>query len=137
MSKILIVEDDKNIANFLSTILLGAGYLCVAASSATAARSLLDSETEISLVILDQNLGEDSESGLALLIALRRMPKFQHIPVIICTGDSRTAVVTGFLGQRIAGFVKKPFRMDRLLSDVQRVLAPAETMAVPSEAEAW
>ena len=125
MPKILIVEDDRNIASFLSTILLGAGYLCVTASSADRARALLESEHGIGLVLLDQNLGEGSTSGLALLTALRQTPNFQSIPVIICTGDTRPIVVTGFLGQRIAGFIKKPFRPERLLSDVQRVLGHA------------
>lgn len=122
MPKILIVEDDKNIASFLSTILLGAGYLCVAASTADRARALLDSEPEIALVLLDQNLGEGSQSGLSLLTALRQAPKYQHLPVIVCSGDSRPSVVTGFLGQRVVGFLRKPFRADRMLSDVQRAL---------------
>ncbi len=125
MPKILIVEDDKNIVTYLTTILLGAGYICLTAPCTERARALLETEPGVSLVLLDQNLGEGSESGLALLTALRQLPKFQRIPVIICTGDSRTAVVTGFLGQRIASFIKKPFRPERLLSDVQRVLGQA------------
>lgn len=122
MAKILIVEDDRNIANFLSTILLGAGYLCVAAPTADRARALLDSESDVGLVLLDQNLGENSESGLALLTDLRLSPKHQHLPVIVCSGDSRPVIVTGFLGQRIAGFLRKPFKAERLLADVQRAI---------------
>jgi CheY-like chemotaxis protein len=125
MPKVLIVEDDKNIASFVSTILRGAGYVCVAASSADRARTLLDSEPDVGLVLLDQNLGENSQSGLALLTALRQTPKFQHLPVIVCSADSRPLIVTGFLGQRIAGFLRKPFKADRLLSDVQRAFGHA------------
>lgn len=125
MPKILIVEDDPNVVSFLSTILLGAGHMCMAAGTAAKARELLETERGISLVLLDQNLGENSETGLALLTALRQRPAFQGIPVIICTGDTRTAVVGGFLGQRIAGFLKKPFRPERLLADVQHALGQA------------
>lgn len=120
MPKILIVEDDPNVVSFLTMILLGAGYTCLVATSAAKARSLLETEHGIGLVLLDQNLGEDSDTGLALLTDLRQQPKFQDIPVIICTGDTRTVVVSGFLGQRIASFLKKPFRPERLLSDVER-----------------
>lgn len=125
MPKILIVEDDSNVVAFLTTILLGAGYVTLAANTAEKARQLLDTEKDISLVLLDQNLGENSETGLGLLTALRQWPKFSAIPVIICTGDSRTTIVGGFLGQRIAGFLKKPFRPERLLADIQRVLGQA------------
>lgn len=122
MAKILIVEDDRNVVSFLTTILLGAGHTCVTASSAVNAHELLKSERDIGLVLLDQNLGENSDTGLMLLKSLRQLPKFQGVPVIICSGDSRTAVVSSFIGQRIAGFLKKPFRPERLLADIQRVL---------------
>jgi DNA-binding NtrC family response regulator len=122
MSKILIVEDDKNISSFISTILLGAGYVCFAASTAARARDLLNSEPEIALVLLDQHLGESCQSGLALLTEIRQSPKFQHLPIIVCSGDSRPTVVAGFLGQRVMGFLRKPFKADRMLADVQRAL---------------
>jgi CheY-like chemotaxis protein len=125
MPKILIVEDDKNIASFLSTILLGAGYNCVAASTADRAHALLESETDIALVLLDQNLESSSRSGLAFLTGLRRNPKFEDLPVIVCTGDSRPNIVTGFLALGIAGFLRKPFRADRMLVDVERALGHA------------
>jgi DNA-binding NtrC family response regulator len=131
MPKILIVEDDPNVVSFLTTILLGAGYTCLVASSAAKARGLLDSERGIGLVLLDQNLGEDSDTGLALLTDLRQQPKFQNIPVIICTGDTRTAVVSGFLGQRIASFLKKPFRPERLLGDVEKALGHVGNAILP------
>jgi DNA-binding NtrC family response regulator len=56
---------------------------------------------------------------------LRHGARFESIPVIICTGDSRTSVVSTFVGCNIAGFIKKPFRPERLLKDVLRVLAPS------------
>ena len=131
MTKILIVDDDPNVVSFLTTILHGAGYTCLVAASAAKARALLDSEQGISLVLLDQNLGEGCDTGLGLLTALRQLPRFQRIPVIICTGDTRTAVVTGFLGQRIASFLKKPFRPDRLLVDVDRALGHSGNAILP------
>jgi len=131
MTKILIVDDDPNVVSFLTTILLGAGYTCLVASSATKARTLLDSEKGVGLVLLDQNLGEGSDTGLGLLTALRQDSRFQGIPVIICTGDTRTAVVSGFLGQRIASFLKKPFRPERLLVDVDRALGHAGNAILP------
>jgi DNA-binding response OmpR family regulator len=131
MPKILIVEDDPNVVSFLTTILLGAGYTCLVATSTAKARSLLTTERGISLVLLDQNLGEDSDTGLALLTDLRQEQKFQNIPVIICTGDTRTAIVSGFLGQRIASFLKKPFRPERLLADVDRALGHVGNAILP------
>jgi two-component system KDP operon response regulator KdpE len=134
MPKILIVEDDKNIASYLSTILMGAGYLCVAASAADRAQALLESEREIALVILDQNLGDGSHTGLDFLTALRQMPKYQNIPAIVCTGEARPAVLRSFLGLRITSFLKKPFRPERMLSEVQLALGHSGNVAAPAAA---
>ena len=131
MTKILIVEDDKNVVSFLTTILLGAGYTCLAAPSAPKARMLLETEHGIGLVLLDQNLGDSDDTGLAFLTGLRQSPKYGAIPVIICSGDSRGTVVSGFLSQKIAGFIKKPFRPERLLGDVQRALGQAGNVIAP------
>jgi len=131
MPKILIVEDDPNVVSFLTTILLGAGYSCVVATSAEKARSVLETERGIGLAIFDQNLGEESDTGLALLTELRQQGKFRKIPVIICTGDTRTAVVSGFLGQSIASFLKKPFRPERLLADVHKALGHMGNAILP------
>ncbi|HVU32890.1 MAG TPA: response regulator [Opitutaceae bacterium] len=133
MAKILIVEDDPNVAGFLSTILRGAGYLCASASTGAQARQLLDADPDIGLLLLDHNLGDASDTGLNFLQALRQSPSHQRLPVIVCSGDSRGTVVSGFLGQKVSDFIKKPFRPERLLGDVQRVLgAPGTPVAAPS-----
>lgn len=136
MPKILIVEDDKNIANCLSTILLGAGFLCDAAPTADRARALLESDPDIGLVLLDQNLGENSRNGLVFLGELRETAKYRDLPVIVCSGETRAPVVMGFMSQKVAGFLRKPFRPDRLLADVQRVLGTGEASMVAAEAGA-
>ena len=104
MTKILIVEDDEQRLSFLRTILVGAGYTCFSAPSGEKARELLDTNTGIGLVLLDQNLGEGSSTGLGLLTALRQLPKFRAIPVIVCTGDTRSVVVWGSSANASLGF---------------------------------
>ena len=121
MSQILIVEDDHRVVTFISSILLADGHTCLAAASAAEAQAAFNSNHDIGLVLLDQNL-EQSNSGVEFLTWLRSTPRGRKVPVIICSGDSRPTVLTAFLQQQIAGFIKKPFKADRLLLDVQRVL---------------
>lgn len=122
MSKILIVEDDANISRYLSAMLLSDGHISLVADSAEKAWGMLQAEPDIALLVLDHNLGHDDVTGLGFLTAVRAAVAYQELPVIVCSGEAKPATVTGFLEQRISGFIKKPFQPQRLLADINRVL---------------
>ena len=123
MAKILLVEDDPGIAEYVETILATGGHQTLHAATVTRAKEFLQLEPGIELALFDYHLGEKNEDGQSLLKAVRSSPRYQQLPVIVCTGDARHRVVAEFLKFRIAGFLRKPFRPERLLADVSRVLA--------------
>jgi CheY-like chemotaxis protein len=131
MAKILLVEDDPHIADYVSTILLAAGHPCVRASTAARAREHLQADPDIALVLLDYHLGDDAETGHSLLTTLRTTALHRDLPVIICSADARQETVAQFLSLRVVGFLRKPFRPERLLSDVSRGLGLSESTHVP------
>jgi DNA-binding NtrC family response regulator len=49
--------------------------------------------------------------------------------VIVCSGDTKPASVSAFLALNIVDFVKKPFRPERLLLDIERALGHAPAAA--------
>ncbi len=127
MAKILIVEDEKSVATYLSELLLSAGHVPLSADSVIHAREVLEAETGFSLIILDHHLGH--ESGLDLLAELRKSERHRHLPVIVCSGDARQTSVKSFLPLRIVGFIVKPFVADRFLAEIERVLQRREEPA--------
>lgn len=122
MSKILIVEDDANISRYLSAMLLSDGHISLAADSAERAWAYLRAEPDIALLVLDHNLGHDGVTGLSFLTAVRASETHRDLPVIVCTGETKTQTVSSFLDQRVSSFIKKPFQPQRLLADINRVL---------------
>jgi DNA-binding NtrC family response regulator len=132
MSKILIVEDDANISRYLSAMLLSDGHLSLVADSAEKAWTSLQTESDIALLVLDHNLGPDDVTGLGFLTAVRGSVAYRELPVIVCSGDAKPETVTGFLAQRVAGFIKKPFQPQRLLADINRVLKEEEAKKASS-----
>jgi DNA-binding NtrC family response regulator len=122
MAKILIVEDDTNISSYLATVILSTGHSSLAVDSAEKAQALLASDQEIALLILDHHLGNGTPTGLALLTAIRNSALYRHLPVIVCSGDTKSAAVSGFLALNIVDFMRKPFRPERLFSSISRVL---------------
>lgn len=116
MTKILLVEDDKNIVLNLTEFLNSEGYIVSNVSGQTAAMNFL-SEEGVDLVLLDVSLAEGN--GFATCKAI----KAEHdIPVIFLTASGdEFSTVTGFdLGAD--DYIPKPFRPRELVSRIKNVL---------------
>lgn len=132
MGKILIVEDDPNIAQFLTTIAWQGGHSVTVVTDALGAWTELEKGKDFALVILDQHLGANGGTGLTLLSLLKSQGSHEHPPVIVCTGDARTETISSYLSLGIADYIKKPFRGERVLAAITRVLANKPVAEAPA-----
>ncbi|MEM7003190.1 MAG: response regulator transcription factor [Pseudomonadota bacterium] len=114
--RVLIVEDDPRIAEFLQRALRPEGYLPVCVGEGKEALALLD-DSDFDLVILDLML--PGLSGLEVCQALR-MRRIE-LPVIMVTAlDTAEDVVRG-LHMGADDYITKPFDLDELLARMQAV----------------
>ena len=121
--KILIVEDEKSIAHFISTVLNNNGYEALLARSGAEAQSMISSHCP-DLIILD--LGLPDMDGLDILRHLRSNPDTRKVPVIMLTAkSSEFDKVTG-LDSGADDYVTKPFGVMELISRVRAVLRRSE-----------
>lgn len=115
MLKILIVEDEKPIADLIRMSLSGAGYRCQCLYDGMTACDAIEHET-YDLILLDVMLpGLD---GFSLMEYIRP----REIPVIFLT--ARTAVSDRVKGLRLGAddYLIKPFEIIELLARVETVL---------------
>ena len=80
--KILVIEDEKSIARFISTILTANGYEAMRAASGAEAMSMISSHCP-DLVILD--LGLPDMDGLDIL---RQLRSWSTLPVVVVSARS-------------------------------------------------
>jgi DNA-binding response OmpR family regulator len=117
--KILIVEDDKDIARLIQYNLDKAGYGCEVAVTGEAGLSLL-ARHPFDLVILDVMLpGTD---GLEVCRSLKQDPDLKHIPVMMLTakGEEVDRIVGLELGAE--DYVVKPFSPREVVLRVKGLL---------------
>jgi len=117
--KVLIVEDDKNIAKLVKYNLDKAGFETSVAKNGEEALSLIDKE-EIHLVILDIMLpGMD---GFEVCKEMKKDDRFKAIPIIMLTakGEETDRVVGFELGAD--DYVVKPFSPRELALRVKAIL---------------
>lgn len=82
--RILIVDDDPDIVDYVGTVLEDNGYQVSSASTAASAVSVLE-ESTFDLLVIDVLM--PGRSGLDLLVMVRNDPRWCDLPVILFTGD--------------------------------------------------
>lgn len=118
MSKILVVDDDKDILDILQYILEDYGYEVDTLSDG---RYFFDqiSEHKPDLILLDVMLG--NMDGRDLCKAVKTQDDTQRIPVIMLSASHHSTDADG-LGAP-DDFIEKPFDIPVLINHIQRQLA--------------
>lgn len=114
--KILLVEDESNIRNLVSTLLETAGYRTILAGSCATAKSLFASHVP-DLVILD--LGLPDMDGMEL-IEFARQDALTPIIVLSARSDEKDKVAALDAGAN--DYITKPFSSGELLARVRVAL---------------
>lgn len=125
--RILVVDDDKRVINFLRSKLTASGYEVLTASNGLEALEQAQAQ-EPDLVVLD--LLMPKMDGLETLKELR---SFSAVPVIILSAKGADADRVKGLTQGADDYLSKPFNPDELVARVEAVrrrLQPAESRKV-------
>ena len=112
--KILIIDDDPVIVDYLDTLFKDNGYeTCSAGSSTEGMETLLNEKPD--LITLDLQMPD--EWGPRFYRKLRKNKELKDLPVIVVTGIDGSHAV-----KDAVAFVQKPFDPDKLLGIVKKTI---------------
>ena len=120
---VLTIDDDEAIVDVIQFLLETEEYNGIGISDSLKVLSFLDSLRDDSLpsvILLD--LMMPGMSGYEIASALSQNARYQHIPIIAMTADSRVSSSYSIKGA--IDFVPKPFRLDPLLTKLKAYLDP-------------
>jgi DNA-binding response OmpR family regulator len=120
--RILLVEDEKDLAQVVCEILHTLPAEVIVARNGREAIRLIESEQPFDLVLLDLVLPQ--LSGLEVLRRLRRISTTAK--VIVSTGYVASVDSKDLAGLEISGLLNKPYMPNELLAAVRAVLWPEE-----------
>ena len=116
-SKVLIVDDEKQVRTITELMLTQFGFEVLSASDGPEALELLDSRSsEVGLVLMD--LSMPKMSGEETFQRMRQSRS--DVRVVFISGYDESEIKGSRDG--VVGFLKKPFELERLLSTVRRGL---------------
>jgi two-component system phosphate regulon response regulator PhoB len=124
MQKILIVEDEPDVADLVAFNLERAGYETVVAHNGLIALDMALAELP-DLILLDVMLPE--KDGYAVFKELRRDSRTSETPVIMLTARAQTEDRIRGLEAGADDYLTKPFSPNELLLRVQSVLRRSES----------
>lgn len=116
---ILIVDDQEDIRQLLSDILVDEGYGTRVAASGIEALSSIKTKRP-HLILLDVWLKEASCDGLHVLDLIRQI--HPELPIIMISGHSSIETAIQALKTGAYDFIEKPFKTERLLNTITRAL---------------
>ena len=116
---ILVVEDERNIRNFMKTILTSNNYTVLTATTGEEAMALLSSHCP-DLVLLD--LGLPDTDGQMFIQAVRR---WSQVPILVVSARSHERDKVMALDFGADDYITKPFGTSELLARVRAALRHA------------
>ena len=119
MSRVLVVDDEKRVVEFISRFLMSDGHEVAAAYDGAEALEVLDRGPEVDLMLLD--LSMPRTNGMTVLNTLSARASSPTVIVLSAVEEIGTRVAA--LDKGAADFVSKPFHAAELMARVRRHLA--------------
>jgi len=119
--KVLIVEDEQNISNFISTVLTANGFDVLLAGNGTTALSMISSHCP-DLIILD--LGLPDMDGMQILCEVRA---WSSLPIIVVSARTHEHDKVAALDMGADDYIEKPFGTSELLARIRTAIRHTRT----------
>lgn len=117
--RILLADDEEMVRVLGQLILEQHGYEVITAPDGDEAiAAFRENADTISLVLLDMTMPR--KNGYEVATAIRAIQR--DMPIILCSGYADVEARTRYADLQMDGFLKKPYRMNELISAVQRAL---------------
>ena len=115
--KILLVDDSKTELHYLSNLLLKRGYAVRTAESGDEAMKRL-AEDKPDLILMDVVM--PGQNGFQLTRSITRDPRYEGLPVIMCTSKNQETDRVWGLRQGAKDYVVKPVQADELIAKIKQ-----------------
>ena len=119
--KVLIVEDEQSISNFISTVLTANGFDTLTAESGAEAISMITSHCP-DLILLDLGLPDMDGMGV-----LRDVRSWSNLPVIVVSARMHEHDKVSALDAGADDYIEKPFGTSELLARIRTAIRHTRT----------
>ena len=116
---VLLIEDEETVRAFAQDMLTELGFsVLVAADGREGVERFREHQQQIRLVLMDMTMPH--LDGVEAFREIRRVDA--HAKVVLMSGYNEQSATSRFTGKGLAGFIRKPFSIEVLISTIQKIL---------------
>jgi PAS domain S-box-containing protein len=120
---VLVVDDEKSVLKICATMVRQSGFTVITATDgADAVEIFTRRSNEIDLVLMDLTM--PNMDGATAMIELRRIKP--DVKIILSSGFNEQELDERLADQKPTGFIRKPYRLQSLSTELQRVMQERE-----------
>ncbi|GEB36202.1 two-component system response regulator [Gluconacetobacter liquefaciens] len=120
--RVLTIDDSRTMQGMLRKALEEAGYDVIQGGDGIEGIEVLESaDPPPNVIITDINMPR--MDGFGVIEAVRKMPAFKHLPIIVLTTESDPEKKARARAAGATGWIIKPFSSDSLVAAIRRVTA--------------
>ena len=118
--KVLIVDDDAEIVELMTDVLVRDGRFDVKTASSGYEAGIQTQQFRPDVILLDYMLPD--VNGNVVCHTIKQNPEFENIKIIIVSGVIKKEEIEDLLGSGAEDFIKKPFNIVELTDKIASVL---------------
>lgn len=128
--RILIVDDNRNAAEIVRSVLSSVGAENIQYESTAHGAFAMVQREKFDLIVLDQNLGKGDE-GIQLVKRIRKDPASPSpfVAILMLTGYTERRRVTAARDAGVTEFLSKPFTVAELLKRIEMLIFKPRSFA--------
>ncbi|UTF51837.1 response regulator [Desulfomicrobium sp. ZS1] len=115
---IMTVDDSASVRQMVCLTLKDAGYAVIEACDGKDALAKLSGP--VNMIVTDLNM--PNMNGIELIRAVRAMPQYKFVPIVMLTTESQTSTKEEGKAAGATGWIVKPFKPDQLLAVAKKLL---------------
>lgn len=120
MSKVVLVVDDlESIREMIAHFLIINGYKVIKADDGMDALKYTDGR-EIDLILTDLHMPK--MNGIEFIKRVRQIDKYKYIPIMFLTTETQMSIKMEAKNAGATGWLVKPFKEDKLINVIKKVL---------------
>ncbi|MHC4332796.1 MAG: response regulator [Planctomycetota bacterium] len=118
--RVLVVDDDAEIVELISDVLVRDGRFDIRTASSGYDAGILTGQFRPDLILLDYMLPD--VNGNIVCQTIRKNPEFEEIKIIIVSGVIKQDEIDQLLKSGAEDFIRKPFNLDEFTDKITSVL---------------
>ena len=127
MAVIVVAEDDKAPRRLVVAALTKSGHTVIQASDGIRARTVLDDNPNVDVLVTDAVM--PMLDGRELVLALRREDRWKDLPILMMSAHAGVKEISRLLDAGVSRFLAKPVKPATLMAEIGSLISDGDDVA--------